>query len=309
MRIYLGDKFYKYDEREDKVYTIRICKIKNENSFTYKDENGNKHSISKNNLLNEYIRLKPDGILAFTIANLENNLKDIIVALYRTKDLNDGNTLPYCVCRQNIFDMFTNQIQKNNKMYVGVSVSIDTIPEDTPFEMVLACNGVDYVNHVSVYLDDLLDEILSFVNTDKFDLLLKTMYNNVTNNEVQGYSQSLKQLLVENDFMYDFLRAFNIYRVDYNIFYDLNTFELDNKQRIVIEEMLKVEMFRTYVIEYDKEINLNKIQREHIIVSDKSGKIYIIAYDKGEYINRTYVKNIKDKRDAVAMLRYKKINK
>lgn len=303
MKIYLGDKFYKYNEENDTIEIIRIKKIQNENLFSY-DINGISYKISKEQLLKEYTRLKPDGFVAFTIVNLENKLKDVIVTLYRTKDLEDGSSIPYCACRQNIFDMFTNQVQKGKTMYVGVSVSQETMPDDTPFEIVLACNGIDYVNQVSVYLDDTLDDLLSFVNKSKFDLVLTNIHNNVTNKDIKGYCTSLKQLLEENDFMYDFLRAYNIIRLNFAI--DKDTTELDPFRREAIEGLIKEEMFKTYVVKYDKEIDLNKIERSHIIVSDKNKEIFIIAYDKGEYINREYAKNIKDKRDAVALLKHKK---
>lgn len=308
MKIFLGDKFYRYIEETDKVEIIRICKIKNENSFTYITDNGTKCNITKTELLNDYTRLKADATLAFTIVNLQGDMKDVIVAMYKTKDLEDGNNLPYAVCRQNIFDLFTNQVQKGKTMYFGVSVSVDTIPEDIPFEMTLACNGIAYDNKVSVYMDDTLETILSFVNTSKFDAVLNNLYTKINKNEIKGYCNSLKQLLVENDFMYDFLRAFDIHRVDFELETQEND-ELDVNQRIIIEEMLKVEMFRTYVLEYSKEVNLKEIKRSYILVSDKNKKLYIVGYDKGEYINRAYVQNIKDKRDAVAMLRYKKVNK
>lgn len=308
MKIFLGDKFYRYIEETDKVEIIRICKIKNENSFTYITDNGTKCNITKTELLNDYTRLKADATLAFTIVNLQGDMKDVIVAMYKTKDLEDGNNLPYAVCRQNIFDLFTNQVQKGKTMYFGVSVSVDTIPEDIPFEMTLACNGIAYDNKVSVYIDDTLETILSFVNTSKFDAVLNNLYTKINKNEIKGYCNSLKQLLVENDFIYDFLRAFDIHRVDFELETQEND-ELDVNQRIIIEEMLKVEMFRTYVLEYSKEVNLKEIKRSYILVSDKNKKLYIVGYDKGEYINRAYAQNIKDKRDAVAMLRYKKVNK
>ena len=303
MKIYLGDKFYKYNEENDNIEIIRIKKIKNENLFSY-EVNGQSKKITRDELINNYTRLKPDGILAFTVVNLENKLKDVIVSLYRTKDLEEGILIPYCACRQNIFDMFTNQVQKGKTMYVGVSVSQETMPDDTPFEIVLACNGIDYINQVSIYLDDTLEDILSYVNKSKFDETLSTIYNNVTNNDIKGYCTSLKQLLEENDFMYDFLRGYNIIRVNFAI--DKDTSELDPFRREYIEGIIKEEMFKTYVVKYNKEIDLKKIKRSHLIISDKNKEIFIIAYDKGEYINREYARNIKDKRDAVALLKHKK---
>lgn len=309
MKIFLGDKFYSYNEDLDKVNIIRIVKIKNENSFSFLDENGTKKTITKEVIIREYTRLKPDATLSFNIVNLENNMKDIIVALYRTSDLTDGNMLPQCICRQNIVDFFSNQIQKNEeRMYIGVSVSKETIPEDVDYEMVLACNGIHYTNNVSVYLDDKLDTILSMVNVPKYDTVLKLLHDHVNNtNKFMGYTSSLKQLLKENDFMYDFQKAFNIYRVPFDTI--IIEDELEVGQRRLVEDILKVEMFKTYVIPYDREVDLKKIERDYVLISDTSKNVFILAYDKGEYLNKAYADNIKDKRDAIALLRYKKINK
>ena len=58
----------------------------------------------------------------------------------------------------------------------------------------------------------------------------------------------------------------------------------------VLEYMLKCQMIRTYVFPFTKEINLNEVKRSHIIIADKKDKVYIVAYDKGEYLN-DYIKN------------------
>ena len=90
MKIFLGDKFYRYIEETDTVEIIRIYKIKNENSFSYNMVDGTKGTITKSELLDKYTKLKSDATLAFTIVNLQDNMKDVIVAMYRTNDLENG---------------------------------------------------------------------------------------------------------------------------------------------------------------------------------------------------------------------------
>lgn len=309
--IYLGDKFYKYIEELDKIEIVRIIKMKNTETFIIeKEETKQKYKISKEKLLTEFTRLKPDGYISFAIANLQDNVKDVIVALYRRKDLDEGIQLPYAACRQNIFDLFSNQIKRDNYnqniTFIGVSMSVDTVPENVPYELIVACNGLSENYMIATYIDDTLDILLSMVRESKYDLVLQTLANNVTDPNVQGSCTTLRQLLTENNFMYDFYRAFNIIKLPMEIEIIEETSEIIPEQRMIIEDELKVQMFRTYILKYDKEINLNKIEREYILLSDKNNNLYVLAYDKGEYLNRAYQQDIKDKRDILTMLKYSK---
>lgn len=308
MKIYLGDKFYKYIKDTDSVEIVRIVKMKNTESFIIEDEKTKeKFKISKSKLTSEFTRLKPDGYISFAIALLQDNLKDVIVSLYRRKDLDEGITLPYAACRQNIFDLFTNQIKKDNLTYIGISMSVDTVPEDTPYEILLACNGIADNYMVATYIDDTLDILLSMVRESKFDIVLQTLANNVSDSNVVGSCTTMRQLLTENNFMYDFYKGFNIIKMPLDIEIIEETNEIAPYQREILEDELKVEMFKTYILEYDKEIDLKKIEREFVLLSDKNDKLFVLAYDKGKYINRYYQQNIKDKRDVITMLKYKKI--
>lgn len=309
MKIYLGDKFYVYNEEKSEFETFRIIRIKNTDSFILQDEQTKeKQTVTSQYLKDNYIKLKPDGYVSFAIVDLQDGIKDTIISLYRIKDLESGEQVPYAACRQNIYDLFTNQIKDKYKTYIGVSISKDTVPEDTPYEMVLACNGISYNNMVSVYIDDTLETMLSMIKEDKYDLVLKTLKNNLSDDSIAGSCETLRQLLVENNFIYDFYKAFDIVKIPFDIELVEDTYELIPYQREILEDYLKTEMFKTYVLEYDKEIDLKKIQREYVLISDKNDKLFVVAYDKGKYINRYYQKNIKDKRDVVTMLKYRKIN-
>ena len=307
-QIYLGDKFYKYIEEEDRIEIVRIIKMKNTETFIIeREDTKDKFKINRDRLLSEFTRLKSDGFISFAIVNLQDNLKDVIVSLYRSKDIDNKVALPYAACRQNIFDLFSSQIKRegvnNDVTYIGISVSVDTIPEDTPYEMVLSCNGIIENTMVSVYIDDTLDSILSMIRESKYDLVLKTLNNRLSDPKIVGSCESLRDLLIYNNFMYDFHKGFNIVKVPFKVEI-LESYEILPEQRIYLENDLKVEIFRTYILEYDKEINLNKIEREYILISDIDDKLYILAYDKGKYINRVYQQNIKDKRDILTMIKY-----
>lgn len=307
-KVMLGDRFYRNLENGE-IKLIRVIKFKNENLMIARDEDTRQEEkYTRDELLNKWVRIKPVGILSLSIVKLEAKNRDVIVSVFRQKDLDKGDGIPYCVCRQSVLDVFTNQTNRNpNINYVGISVSKDTIPEDVPYEMMLACNGVEEMTMISMYLGDTLDILLGMVhNLNKYDVVLKSLYDIMKNNpSFRGYCSSLRQLLNENNFMYDMLKAFNIEPIPYGVI-TVNDSELYPDIRKYIEGLLKVEMFRTYVIPYDLEIDIKQIKRDYVMIMDSLEKLYIIAYDKGEYINREYRDSIKDKRDAVAMLKLRK---
>lgn len=300
-----GDRFYKKVSNDDSE-DIRLVRFKGVNDVSVIQTNGKQFKISKQSLEENYVKLIPDGIVTFSIVDTgkvnDKDTKDILVSLYKTDDLNDGNNIPYVVCRQNIQDFFTTQINTNPYVqYAGLCMSKNSCPEGVQFEMILACNGILNNVGVSIYLDDSLEDILSLINTSKYDSLLQDMHSHIAFNVV-GHCKSLKELLVDNEFMYEFHTTFDIIEVKFDTEIIRND-ELHPEQRSILEEIIKCEMFKTYVIPFDREIDLHEIQRSYIMISDSKNDIYIIAYDKGEYLNETYKKGNKDQRDVIAMLK------
>jgi hypothetical protein len=307
MKNNVGDKFYKFNENDELVIN-RITRIQNDNCFVLTDEQGN--SIKADNkALEGFTKIKPDGYITSAIVGLQDGFKDVIITLHKREDIENGDNTPYCAARQNILDIFTNQIKKEDTTYIGVSISKDTCPDDVDYNIVLACNKMIHMYMVSVYIDDTFEDIINLIPTKKFDEVLVGMNKTIAN--VQGYCTSLKQLLDENGFMYDFYRAFKITRVPFSM--ELPQGEeqerLQEQQRLYLQDVLKVEMFETYVLKYSKEIDLKKILRNYVLVSDINNKLYVVGYDKGEYVNSYYKQNITDKREMVALLKFRNNNK
>jgi len=305
MKINLGDKFYKVLE-DEKVEIIRVIKVKS-NSIIVVNEKKEKISMTEADL-GDWTKLTPDAYITFSIVTLEMNMKDVIVSIHRKKDLEEGIELPYAACRQNILDIFANQVIKDDTYYIGCSLSQDTCPPDVDYRVIVACNDINRMYMVSAYIDDTLDDWFEIIPYKKFDEVLGNIYGSIGNANLDGYSKTLRELLEVNCFMYDFHKGFNIDEVPFEVKYDPITLELESTQVRYLEDLYKNEMFRTYVIPYTKEISLSKIQRYYVLISDTANKLYIVAYDRGEYINRIYQQQIRDKRDAVALLKYK-INK
>lgn len=313
MDIRIGDKYYKREANDDSE-DFRIVKMKNENTFVCKFTGGNTKKLSRCEIedlcFDEYAKIKPDVIMTFSIVEVavfENEkkevevIKDVMVGIYRTKDLDEKKNIPFAVCRQGIQDFFTTQINRNPYVqYVGLSMNQNNVPEGMDFMMLMACNKMLSSVAVAVYMEDTLDEILSFVNASKLDSVLTSLCTSAPDNIVGNY-KTLRELLEANDIMYDFYSAFDIIKVPFDIKCIEDTDEIMPDQRKYIENQKKCEMLKTYVLEFARDFELSDIKRDYILLSDKNNKLYVMAYDKGGYVNDIYQKEFNDRRDLIAM--------
>ena len=310
MKIYVGDRFYKEFSDDDKE-DFRIVKIKNENTFRIKYTNGELDTITRDVIEKEYVRLIPDGLIAMNIVNVgkvrpedKEELKDVIVAIYKTEDLDNGVNLPFAVCRQSIEDLFTKQINSNPYIqYAGMSMNQNNVPAGCDFIMLLSCNGIAYSIGCSVYLDDTLDDILGLINTKKFDDVLSSMYAKIDKNRVYGYYPTVKELLENNDFMFDFRQSFNIEKVYFPMKINEEDYSMDLEQVKILEDIVHFIMENPYVIPFSRDIDLDDIKRSYLLVSDTNDDIYIVIYDKGEYKNIAEKQNFITKREIISMVK------
>lgn len=290
----VGDKLYRHVK--DVAVIVRIIKIVKDKYYLQNTTDKEDVEVHTSNSLHyRYTKLRPLGSVVVALVKT-NGVQDIFVSLYRNEDVRSGNYAPYAICRQNIFDMFAQQT--GNMNLLGMSINKDNTPANVNYEEILACDKVNMVKTVSFYMDDVLDKILELINTKPYDKFLKenSIHNRLEN--MEGYSLSLRELLLDNNFMFDFNSAFNITKVEFEIMYDKETNELDNEQLISFEDVLKIEMFRTYVVPNGHDVNLQLIQRKHILVSDINNNIFIIAYDEGKHINRYYKQNTRLARES-----------
>jgi len=284
VRVNKWDKFYKVNE-DDSIEFLRLIKAKNANSYVLLNSEKERIKLTEDEL-SKYVKLRPDGYINYSIVSLDAGIRDVIVSMFKREDIENGDAIPYCICRQNIFDLFTHNFTQNNTVqFVGCSVSKDTCPADIDYKMIMGCNAIiDNIN-VSMYVDDTLDDLLEPINVLNFNSVLFKNYIKNKSVSQPGYCKTLKELLHINNFMYDVLKAFNIIKVPFIVEYDENSNEIDINQRKFLENYFKVEMFKTFVIPFTKEIDLKKIERDHIIISDNSNIIFIVLYDKGEHFN------------------------
>jgi hypothetical protein len=142
-------------------------------------------------------------------------------------------------------------------------------------------------NKVGVNVD-----VYVFFNGDDEDCKLK----------FTGYNDTYRKLLEQNDFMYNFRRAFGIVRFNFAIDKSIDRwtedgiYKITNQEVQAIEGVTKHQVVAPILIKYDKSVDLSEIKRSYIVFEDSNKEIYVISYDKGNYINREY-DALSDQRD------------
>ena len=296
-RIIPGTKFFRYNEDKEEPEIIRIYKVsEDDKSIGYYDLEGHKHDMKYDKLTEEYKMLRPDGVILFSIVELSPGINDVIISLQNySLDAKYNKALPFAICIQSVYDFFSNMATAAtdpNRFTVGISVNQDSCPADVNFADLLTCGRLISNVSVSIYLDDTLNDILRYVKAKKYNEVLRSLkqISLDRNPEVMGgYTESLRELMSTNNFMYDFRKCFDIMEVPFTIDEDSEELSIDNIR--YLENELKVNIMETYLIRYTKEIDLRTIKRDFKLVSssaDKYDKVYIVGYDKadGSYIPR-----------------------
>lgn len=277
-----GTVFFKYLPGSDEPNLIRLIRIKNSDCFVVESK-GAKIKMSGVEF-STYTKLNPDAQICISIVELEDKAPDIIVTVYRKEDANtDG--LPYCICRQNLYDMFTNTVSpsEDGRFYIGCSVSKDTCPKDINFKQLLACNGVVKTDIISAYYEDSLDKILSFINTMEYDQVIDMLNQGYDHNQVITNNQTLKDLLSYSHFMDDFWRGLNVVKAPFEFIP-----ELVGELTKWIEDIIKHEMISPVVVRFTRDIDLDIIQDQYLLLLDANDSLFVVSYKEGEYINRPY---------------------
>ena len=292
----LGAKYYRYDEQNN-IEVIRIYKFNDLEVKAYLDnDKEDKRKLTMEELNKNYVRLNPHSIINFCIVKIKDGLDDVIVMMHKMSDLQKEEPTPYCACRQNITDVFANQIRLSDKLYVGCCMSLETCPPDVDYRIMLACDKISKCINLCAYMDDTLESILDIVKTKEFDITLQALFADHVKFEIKqnpvlesmksrimsldtynGYCQSLKTLLEQNNFMYDFYRGFNIIPIDKEVTYD-NEGVLNPEITKIIGDIFEVNITSTLCMPYWYDIDLSQIDNTYVLLMDKNDNLFVVAY-------------------------------
>ena len=280
----LGTKYQTYID--DELVVLRLVNIKSENKFTMVDREGNKLSMTKEEL-DKCIKLDSDALLCLMTTTLDEDVRDVYACVHRTDDMRNGVKEPVMILRQNIYSSSKNAFNAGMDIYVGECLANPKFDNDEQFKSLLEFNTIDDTLSVALYVDDKFKDIKQFItghNARKFDEVLRTIKSNNTQSMLKGYCETLDQLFEENNFMFNYRMIFNIAQVDFPIELDNNTdkdgvITLNSKQISRLEDLLRAYITDVKVLKYDKDIDISKIvSKTHIMISDETENIYLVSY-------------------------------
>ena len=280
----LGTKYQTYID--DELVVLRLVNIKSENKFTMVDREGNKLSMTKEEL-DKCIKLDSDALLCLMTTTLDEDVRDVYACVHRTDDMRNGVKEPVMILRQHIYSSSKNAFNAGMDIYVGECLANPKFDNDEQFKSLLEFNTIDDTLSVALYVDDKFKDIKQFItghNARKFDEVLRTIKSNNTQSMLKGYCETLEQLFDENNFMFNYRLLFNIAQVDFPIELDDNTdnegiITLNSKQISRLEDLLRAYITDVKVLKYDKDIDISKIvSKTHIMISDETENIYLVSY-------------------------------
>lgn len=279
-----GEKYYKWLD-DNVVKIVRVKKIK-DNSIMF--TNG---EVVNN--LDDYTLLKPFGYTKFNIVQL-GDTEDILITHVRNLEYKDAGVI-WSACRQFIVDIFYEKVKPDQEHYkLGMSLNRDNCPADVDFNMMMLLDKEIYSEEIAYYIDDTLDNIIGLLQRPgRFNKILERLYQK-DSAKLIGLNKDLKSLIIDIEFMNDIRTGYSVLDLtnekDFSV--DIENDELNPISRIVLENKINVEMFRTFVLKYDLDINLDEFQRSYQLVW-YNDQLFIIGYDKGDYINRAAREQLK----------------
>ena len=271
--------------------------------------------MDPNDIVKNYTKLICDGLITFNIVKLftdsekKNIANDVIVCLYKTSTMEDNIQEPDVVCRQNISDLYYNYQRTNvDKEMVGMCMTKATCPANLDYMIMTACDDIEYSIGVNIYIEDNIYTILSMIPQGKINRVLEgclkqhlSRYNIFDNGTIEshdGYCRRIVQLLKENNFQYDFDTVFNITGLNVDIKEHLISKKSASGEEIIglkndiinqLNNLFKINIADTIVIEYDHDIDLSEFEGvKYFLIRDinniSDNKLYIVNYvEDGEY--------------------------
>ena len=300
----LGCRVFKNED--GKLEVLKIISFVNKDTARVMNLDSYKtFKIPFESLLNEYTLLKPDGRITFSIVNLANNVQDVIACMHIENSINNDDTnLPYCVCRQNVINVYNEIIKKyDTNTFVGMTMSVESVPEGIDYKMMLACNSIEHFISIAYYMDDKLSDILKCIRKislydsvlenlymDNYNKLLKTNKYLAETEDILhqstygGYCRTLEDLLELHEFMYDVRRAFGIATLE-NMSIAENRIDKDGTIKLNANELEKItesygfEIYRYILIKFAKDISIEKISSKYLMFADMNENIYLMIYE------------------------------
>jgi len=262
-----GKRFFKYNSDTDITNAFRVIKVLNENKIECKDESNDKVFTLNKKELSEYSTLIPDALYCISLVSTSKAQNDIILYVMRKEDMEKPAPVPNIIGRQMILN------DKNvDKIILGDYIT--NAIENKELSLFLSASKVHSTIMINSYLDDSIEDIENLLSDDK-DKINRMMENNFKNFKANSLKHEYHGEIYGPESIHDLLQ---IMQKDIDASLGISSLDPNTLSKEEFELFVGAPYTNLSVVEYKKDIDLDKIQSNYFLSRFENGKVYVVSY-------------------------------
>lgn len=262
-----GKRFFKYNPDTDVTNAFRVIKVLNENKIECKDESNDKVFILNKKGLSEYNTLIPDVLYCISLVSTSKAQNDIILYVMRKEDMEKPTPVPNIIGRQMILN------DKNvDKIILGDYIT--NAIENKELSLFLSASKVHSTIMINSYLDDSIEDIENLLSDDK-NKINRMMKNNFNNFKTNSLKHEYHGEIYGPESIHDLLA---IMQKDIDASLGISSLDPNTLSKEEFELFVGAPYTNLSVVEYKKDIDLDKIQSNYFLSRFEDGKVYVVSY-------------------------------
>lgn len=262
-----GKRFFKYNTDTDVTNAFRVIKVLNENKIECKDEADGKVFTINKKTLSEYNTLIPDALYCISLVSTSKAQNDIIIYIMRKEDLQKPAPIPNIIGRQMILND-----KDVNRIVLGDYIT--NAAENKDLNLFLSAKKVHSTIMINSYLDDSLEDIENLLSDNK-KKIDKMMKNNFKNFKANSLKHEYHGEIYGPESIHDLLQ---IMQKDIDSSLGISSLDPNTLSKEEFELFIGSPYTNLSVVEYKKDIDLDKIQSNYFLSRFEDGKVYVISY-------------------------------
>lgn len=262
-----GKRFFKYNPDTDITNAFRVIKVLNENKIECKDESNDKVFTLNKKALSEYNTLIPDALYCISLVSTSKAQNDIILYVMRKEDMEKSTPIPNIIGRQMILN------DKNvDKIVLGDYIT--NAIENKELSLFLSASKIHSTIMINSYLDDSIEDIENLLSDDK-DKINRMMENNFKNFKANSLKHEYHGEIYGPESIHDLLQ---IMQKDIDSSLGISSLDPNTLSKEEFELFVGSPYTNLSVVEYKKDIDLDKIQSNYFLSRFEDGKVYVVSY-------------------------------
>lgn len=262
-----GKRFFKYNPDTDVTNAFRVIKVLNENKIECKDESNDKVFTLNKKGLSEYNALIPDALYCISLVSTSKAQNDIILYVMRKEDMEKSIPVPNIIGRQMILN------DKNvDKIILGDYIT--NAIENKELSLFLSASKVHSTIMINSYLDDSIEDIENLLSDDK-NKINRMMKNNFNNFKANSLKHEYHGEIYGPESIHDLLA---IMQKDIDASLGISSLDPNTLSKEEFELFVGAPYTNLSVVEYKKDIDLDKIQSNYFLSRFEDGKVYVVSY-------------------------------